>query len=57
MARDYAADIADPIAQDIVNNVGSWVDREVKPVANGRVQPPSEPPGARRTSGWRVKMD
>jgi len=31
--------------------------REVKPVANGRVQPPSEPPGARRTSGWRVKLD
>jgi excisionase family DNA binding protein len=31
--------------------------REVKPAANGRVQPPSEPPGARRTSGWRVKLD
>lgn len=34
MARDYAADIAEPIAQDIVNNVGAWVDREVKPVAS-----------------------
>jgi alkylation response protein AidB-like acyl-CoA dehydrogenase len=33
MARDYAADIADPIAQEIVSNVGIWVDREVKPVA------------------------
>jgi excisionase family DNA binding protein len=31
--------------------------REVKPVANGRVAAPGEPPGARRTSGWRVKMD
>ncbi len=33
MARDYAADITDPIAQEIVSNVGVWVDREVKPVA------------------------
>ena len=33
MARDYAADIADPIAREIVTNVGVWVDREVKPVA------------------------
>ncbi len=34
MARDYAADIADPIAREIVTNVGVWVDREVKPVAS-----------------------
>lgn len=31
--------------------------REVKPAPNGRTLPPTEPPGARRTSGWRVKMD
>lgn len=34
MARDFAADIQDPIAREIVNNVGTWVDREVKPVAS-----------------------
>ncbi|WP_322818675.1 acyl-CoA dehydrogenase family protein [Tepidiforma sp.] len=34
MVRDYAADIADPIAREIVTNVGVWVDREVKPVAS-----------------------
>jgi alkylation response protein AidB-like acyl-CoA dehydrogenase len=34
MARDYAADIIDPVAREIVNNVGIWVDREVKPVAS-----------------------
>ncbi|MCY3882712.1 MAG: acyl-CoA dehydrogenase [Dehalococcoidia bacterium] len=34
MARDFAADILDPIAQEIVSNVGVWVDREVKPVAS-----------------------
>src|SRR4051794_19964012 len=31
MARDFAADIADPIAGQILTNVGTWVDREVKP--------------------------
>jgi alkylation response protein AidB-like acyl-CoA dehydrogenase len=34
MARDYAADINDPIAREIVANVGTWVDREVKPNAD-----------------------
>ncbi len=34
MARDFAADILDPIAREIVSNVGVWVDREVKPVAS-----------------------
>jgi alkylation response protein AidB-like acyl-CoA dehydrogenase len=34
MARDFAADIIDPIAREIVNNVGVWVDKEVKPVAS-----------------------
>ena len=34
MARDFAADILDPVAQEIVSNVGVWVDREVKPVAS-----------------------
>jgi len=34
MARDYAADINDPIAREIVTNVGVWVDREVRPVAS-----------------------
>ncbi|MGI8423933.1 MAG: acyl-CoA dehydrogenase family protein [Chloroflexota bacterium] len=34
MARDFAADIADPIAREVVANVGVWVDREVKPVAS-----------------------
>lgn len=31
--------------------------REIKAAPNGRTLPPSEPPGARRTSGWRVKLD
>jgi excisionase family DNA binding protein len=31
--------------------------RELTPEPNGRTVPPTEPPGARRTSGWRVKMD
>ena len=31
--------------------------REIEPQANGRPVAPSEPPGARRTSGWRVKND
>ncbi len=34
MARDFAADINDPIAREVVQNVGVWVDREVKPVAS-----------------------
>jgi len=34
MARDYVADIIDPIGREIVANVGTWVDREVKPVAS-----------------------
>ncbi|MCZ2108093.1 MAG: acyl-CoA dehydrogenase family protein [Dehalococcoidia bacterium] len=34
MARDFAADILDPIAQEIVTNVGIWVDKEVKPNAS-----------------------
>lgn len=34
MARDFAADILDPIAREIVNNVGVWVDKEVKPNAS-----------------------
>ncbi|MCC7365748.1 MAG: acyl-CoA dehydrogenase family protein [Dehalococcoidia bacterium] len=34
MARDFAADIADPIAREIVSNVGTWVDKEVKPNAD-----------------------
>ena len=34
MSRDYAADILDPIAKEVVNNVGVWVDKEVKPVAS-----------------------
>lgn len=34
MAREYAADINDPIAREIVSNVGTWVDREVKPNAS-----------------------
>ncbi|NOT29672.1 MAG: helix-turn-helix domain-containing protein [Planctomycetes bacterium] len=31
--------------------------REIKAAANGRTPPPPEAPGARRTSGWRVKLD
>src|SRR5262245_21889527 len=34
MARDFAADINDPVAREIVANVGTWVDREVKPNAD-----------------------
>jgi alkylation response protein AidB-like acyl-CoA dehydrogenase len=34
MPRDYAADILDPIAKEVVSNVGVWVDKEVKPVAS-----------------------
>ena len=32
MARDYAADITDPVAREVVANVGVWVDREVIPI-------------------------
>jgi len=34
MARDFAADIVDPVSGEIVTNVGVWVDREVKPQAS-----------------------
>lgn len=34
MARDFSADIEDPIAREVVSNVGTWVDREVKPQAS-----------------------
>jgi alkylation response protein AidB-like acyl-CoA dehydrogenase len=34
MARDFAADIVDPVAGEIVTNVGNWVDREVRPQAS-----------------------
>ncbi len=34
MARDFAADIQDPVAGQIISNVGTWVDREVVPVAS-----------------------
>jgi alkylation response protein AidB-like acyl-CoA dehydrogenase len=34
MARNYAADILDAVSQEIVTNVGTWVDREVKPNAS-----------------------
>ena len=34
MARDFAADITDPVAAAIVSNVGVWVDKEVVPVAS-----------------------
>jgi alkylation response protein AidB-like acyl-CoA dehydrogenase len=34
MARDFAADILDPVAREIVANVGTWVDREVRPTAS-----------------------
>ncbi|MBI2764969.1 MAG: acyl-CoA dehydrogenase family protein [Chloroflexi bacterium] len=33
MARDFAADILEPVAREVVSNVGTWVDREVKPQA------------------------
>lgn len=35
MARDYAADILDGTAREIVSNVGQWVDREVIPNVSG----------------------
>ncbi len=34
MARDYAAAILDPLARDVVNNVGVWVEKEVRPNAS-----------------------
>ncbi|MDZ7727283.1 MAG: acyl-CoA dehydrogenase family protein [Dehalococcoidia bacterium] len=34
MARDFAADIQDPLAGEIVTNVGNWVDKEVVPNAS-----------------------
>jgi len=34
MARDFAADIQDPIAREVVSNVGVWVDKEVRPNAS-----------------------
>lgn len=34
MPKDYAADILDPIAKEVVSSVGVWVDKEVKPVAS-----------------------
>ena len=34
MARDFAADIQDPVSGQIVSNVGVWVDKEVKPQAD-----------------------
>ena len=34
MARDFSADIQDDVAKQIVNNVGVWVDKEVKPNAS-----------------------
>lgn len=34
MARDFAADLLDPIAREVVPNVGTWVDREVVPNAS-----------------------
>ncbi len=34
MARDFAADLLDPVAREIVANVGAWVDREVRPTAS-----------------------
>ena len=34
MARDFAADINDPVAGEVVANVGVWVDNEVRPVAS-----------------------
>ena len=34
MVRNFAADILDPVAAEIVSNVGTWVDREVKPNAD-----------------------
>ena len=30
---------------------------EIEPTPNGRTLTPADPPGTRRTSGWRVKMD
>ncbi len=34
MARDFAADINDPVSGEIVTNVGVWVDKEVRPNAS-----------------------
>jgi len=34
MARDFAADIQDLIAREVVSNVGVWVDKEVRPNAS-----------------------
>ena len=34
MARDFAADITDEVAGEVVSNVGVWVDNEVRPVAS-----------------------
>ncbi|MEX2081592.1 MAG: acyl-CoA dehydrogenase family protein, partial [Dehalococcoidia bacterium] len=34
MARDFAADVLDPVAREIVTNVGAWVDKEVRPTAS-----------------------
>jgi butyryl-CoA dehydrogenase len=34
MARDFAADILDPVSGEIVTNVGTWVDKEVRPQAS-----------------------
>lgn len=34
MARDFAADILDPVSREIVTNVGVWVDKEVRPQAS-----------------------
>ena len=31
--------------------------REIRPQENGRELPGADAPGARRTSGWRVKLD
>lgn len=31
--------------------------REIKPAPNGRERPRPDAPGARRTEGWRVKLD
>ncbi len=34
VARDFSADILDPVSKQIVNNVGVWVDKEVRPNAS-----------------------
>ena len=43
MARDFAADLLDPVAREVVQNVGVWVDHEVKPVAPNSSTPTSTP--------------